>query len=92
MTVADAHGRVYRSMPLGPGNDYAYRAETLGPGATEPDPDSPASSSPEQGSLLLFGLPVGAFLHGRPLQLRVATGQGAPAGVRLALRTSLPTG
>jgi hypothetical protein len=80
MTLADTHGHVYRSVPLGPGNDYAYRPETLGPGGTEPDPEAPASSSPEQGSLILFHLPIGAFLHGRPLELRVGAG-----GVRLAV-------
>ena len=80
MTLADTHGHVYRSVPLGPGNDYAYRPETLGPGDTEPDPESPASSSPEQGSLVLFHLPLGAFLHGRPLELRVGA-----VGVRLAV-------
>jgi len=80
MTLADARGHAYGSVPLGPGNDYAYRPETLGPGGTEPDPESPASSTPEQGSLVLFRVPLAAFLHGRPLELRVG-----PGGVRLAV-------
>jgi hypothetical protein len=79
MTLADRRGHVYRSVALGPGNDYAYRPQTLGPGDTEPDPESPASSSPEQGSLVLFHIPLVAFLHGRPLELRVG-----PGGIRLA--------
>jgi hypothetical protein len=79
MTLADTRGHVYRSVALGPGNDYAYRPQTLGPGDTEPDPESPASSSPEQGSLVLFHIPLVAFLHGRPLELRVG-----PGGIRLA--------
>ena len=90
MTLADADGHAYPPVAVGPANDYAYRPETLVAGGTEPDPDSPASSSPEQGSLVLFHLPLDAFLHGRPLELRIVAGERRPAGVRLALTASLP--
>jgi hypothetical protein len=82
ITVADAFNHDFRPVGVAPGNDYAYRPETLAPGDAEPSPDSPAADAPEQGSLLLFHLPVEYFLADRPLELRIAE-HGQLASVQL---------
>ena len=82
ITVADTGDHVFRPVPLPTENDYAYRPATLAPGDSEPGPDSPAASAPEQGSLLLFRLPLNCFMENRPLELRVAD-HGRLASVQL---------
>lgn len=71
IVVADDLGRTFAPVALPVGNLYAYRPMTLPPGGTEPAPASPAATSPEQGSLLLFRIPLESFLANRPLELRV---------------------
>jgi hypothetical protein len=82
ITVADTADHVFRPVRLGDGNAFAYRPTTLAAGAAEPDPGSAAGSSPEQGALLLFHLPLRYFMGNRPLELRIA-GHGGPASVQL---------
>ncbi|HEX8083054.1 MAG TPA: hypothetical protein VF529_02125 [Solirubrobacteraceae bacterium] len=80
--VADGLGHTFRPAPLPARNLFAYRPVTLAPGAAEPSPASPAASSPEQGSLLLFRLPLQDFLANRPLELRLRAA-GRLASVQL---------
>jgi hypothetical protein len=84
ITVADTFNHVFRPVPLPPDNAYAYRPATLASGDSEPGPNSPAASSSEQGSLLLFHVPLGYFMDNRPLELRVADA-GQLASVQLDL-------
>ena len=72
ITVADTDNHVFRPVALPGGNDSAYRAEPLAPGDTEPNADSPAGTSPEQGSVLIFHVPLDYFTSNRPLELRIA--------------------
>lgn len=82
ITVADTVDHVFRPVRLPSENAYAYRPATLAPGDSEPAPDAPAASSPEQGSLLLFHLPLDYFIGNRPLELRVSD-HGQLASVQL---------
>jgi hypothetical protein len=82
ITVADTVDHAFRPVRLPPENDYAYRPATLAPGDSEPAPESPAASSPEEGSLLLFHLPLDYFMENRPLELRVSD-HGQVASVQL---------
>ena len=51
-------------------NPYAWTAQSLPPGGTEPGPDTTASFGPTQGSLLLFKLPASVY-DDRPLTLEI---------------------
>ena len=82
ITLADSFDHVFRPVPLGADNTYAYRPTTLAAGDSEPGPSSPAAYSPEQGSLLLFDVPLTYFMSNRPLELRVS-GHGRFASVQL---------
>jgi hypothetical protein len=82
ITVADTVDRVFHPVRLPPENDYAYRPATLAPGESEPAPESPGASSPEEGSLLLFHLPLDYFMENRPLELRISD-HGQLASVQL---------
>lgn len=71
VAVADASNRVLRAVPPGRGNAYAYRPAILGPHAALPPPESPASLSPEQGSVLLFEVPLQDVRVRSALELRL---------------------
>lgn len=71
IVVADSLGHVFQPVALPRANAYAYRPATLPPGGSDPGPGSAAASSPEQGSLLLFRVPLADFLSNRPLELRL---------------------
>ncbi len=51
-------------------NPYAWTAQSLAPGDTEPAPGTTASFGPTQGSLLLFKLPTSVY-DNRPLTLEI---------------------
>jgi hypothetical protein len=82
VSLADDFDHVFRPVRLPGVNDYAYRPVLLAPGETEPTPDSPAASAPEQGSLLLFHLPMSYCMSNRPLELRIRD-HGTLASVQL---------
>lgn len=62
--------------PVQASNPYAWKAQTLAPGDTEPTPDSTAYLGPTQGGLVLFKLPTSVYAN-RPLTLTIQ-GAGGP--------------
>jgi hypothetical protein len=69
--IVDTQGHHYYPMQLTSSlNQYAWTAQTLAPGATEPAPDTTASFGPTQGGLLLFKLNISAY-DNRPLTLEI---------------------
>jgi hypothetical protein len=66
--IEDNQGNEYRPLPVEPDNVFAYRARPVEPGGCIPAAGSLASSSPTNGALLIFELPLQA-LENRPLQL-----------------------
>lgn len=69
--IVDTQHHHYQPVALNPGiNSYAWTAQSLAPGATEPAPDTAASFGPTQGSLLLFKLPLSVY-DDRPLTLEI---------------------
>jgi hypothetical protein len=69
--IVDTEGTHYYPLTVNPQlNDYAWTAQSLAPGATQPAPDTPASWGPTQGELLLFKLP-NAVYDNRPLTLEI---------------------
>ena len=71
IVVADSLGHTFRPVSVARDNAYAYRPAVLAPGATLPAATSVAATSPEQGSVLLFRVPLANFLSNRPLELRI---------------------
>lgn len=69
--IVDTQGKHYYPVALNPGiNSYAWRAQSLAPGGTEPGPDTTASFGPTQGALLLFKVDNSVF-DNRPLTLEI---------------------
>jgi hypothetical protein len=69
--IVDTEGNHYYPVPVNPSvNPYAWTAQSLPPGGTEPAPDTAASFGPTQGSLLLFRLPTTVY-DNRPLTLQI---------------------
>jgi hypothetical protein len=74
--IIDTTGRHYYPLPLNRTlNPYAWMAQTLSPGATEPTPGSTAFYGPTQGRLLLFKLSEGVYSN-RPLTLEIRSPGG----------------
>jgi hypothetical protein len=73
-TLEDTQRNVYRPVPLGDDNVFAYRATTLQPTQILPGGDSPAAESTIQGSLLLFRV-KDADLQNRPLTFKITNPQ-----------------
>ena len=72
--IVDTEGNKYYPIPISPSlNPYAWTAQTLAPGATEPGPDTAASFGPTQGALLLFKLNTSVY-DNRPLTLEIRGG------------------
>ena len=84
--IVDTQGTRYYPVALSPSaNPYAWTAEQLAPGATDPLPDTTASFGPTQGGLLLFKLNNSVY-DNRPLQLEIyPAGGGKPVAVSLDL-------
>lgn len=72
-TITDTLDDTFRPVPLGSDNVFAYRAQTLQPGALLPNPDSAAGEGPVNGSLVLFKLKT-SDLQNRPLILHINEG------------------
>jgi hypothetical protein len=67
--IVDTEGNHYYPIALNPAaNPYAWTAQSLPPGGTEPAADTTASFGPTQGGLLLFKLPATVY-DNRPLTL-----------------------
>ena len=69
--IVDTQGNHYYPVHVNPSvNQYAWTAQSLGPGAVEPGPDTTASFGPTQGALLLFRLNTTVY-DNRPLTLEI---------------------
>jgi hypothetical protein len=69
--IVDTEGTHYYPIAVNPSlNGYAWTAQSLAPGDTEPAPDTMASFGPTGGSLLLFKLPLTVY-DNRPLTLEI---------------------
>ena len=69
--IVDTQGSKYYPVAVNPSvNLYAWTAHRLGPGDTEPGPDTTASFGPTQGGLLLFKLNTSVY-DNRPLMLEI---------------------
>jgi hypothetical protein len=69
--IVDTQGKHYYPIALNQSlNPYAWTAQSLSPGGTEPALDTPASVGPTQGSLLLFKLDNSVY-DNRPLTLEI---------------------
>jgi len=71
-TITDTEGNKFRPLSLGPDNVFAYRPGNVSGHGLIPTPDSPASESTIQGSLLLFKIPT-RNLENRPLELSIVS-------------------
>jgi hypothetical protein len=78
--IVDTQENVYHPIPID--NPYAYKPEPVGPKGLIPEPDSVASETTIQGSLLLFKLKT-ATLQNRPLEFRFKRGSGTTGVVDL---------
>jgi hypothetical protein len=69
--IVDTLGNTYAPVKVNPAvNPYAWTAQSLPPGETEPAPDTTASFGPTQGGLVLFKLPTSVY-DNRPLTLQI---------------------
>ncbi len=84
--IVDTQGNTYYPLALNPlTNQLAWRQMRLGPQATQPQVDSPASNDPAQGSELLFKLNDSIYAN-RPLTLEIhVPGQAEPSTISLDL-------
>jgi hypothetical protein len=78
--IIDTQENVYRPVPLD--NPFAYKPDPIGPQSLVPRPDSVASTTTVQGSLLLFKVKT-ASLQNRPLEFRFRGGEGTEGVVNL---------
>jgi hypothetical protein len=70
-TVTDTQGQVYRPVPVGSVNPFAYRQRNVQRDDQIPRLGSVAYYAPSGGSMLLFKVKVASF-DNRPLTLRIA--------------------
>lgn len=69
--IQDTEGNIYYPLSLNPVlNPFAWQAQSLAPGATQPTPGTIASFGPAGGGLLLFKLPTTVY-DNRPLTLQI---------------------
>jgi hypothetical protein len=74
--IVDTRGDHYYPVALNRTvNPFAWSAQTLPPGATEPGADTVASDGPTQGGLLLFKLNESVYSD-RPLMLEIRSPSG----------------
>ena len=78
--IIDTQETVYRPVPLD--NPFAYKPDPIGPHSLIPRPDSVASTTTVQGSLLLFKVTT-ASLQNRPLEFRFRGTEGTQGVVDL---------
>lgn len=83
--IVDTLGNMYYPVHLNPSlNPYAWTAQTLAPGATQPGPDTPASFGPTQGELLLFKMNESIYAN-RPLTLQIRSPSTGKVWATIAL-------
>ena len=81
--IVDTQENVYRPIPLDTNvNPFAYKPDPVGPKGLIPQPDSAASETTIQGSLLLFKVKTES-LQNRPLEFRFKRGSGTTGVVDL---------
>ena len=81
--IEDTQKNIYRPVPIDTEvNPFAYKAEPIPPKGLIPEPDSVASETSIQGSLLLFKVKVES-LQNRPLEFRFKRGSGTTGVVDL---------
>ena len=69
--IVDTQQDTYYPIRLDPNvNSFAWKPETLQPGAIQPEPDTIAGQGPTQGGLLLFKLNTSVYSN-RPLTLLI---------------------
>jgi hypothetical protein len=78
--IIDTQENVFRPVPLD--NPFAYKADPIGPKSLIPRPDSVASTTTVQGSLLLFKVKTES-LQNRPLEFRFRGQEGTEGVVDL---------
>jgi len=79
-SIVDTQENVYRPVPLD--NPFAYKPDPIGPQSLIPQPDSVASTTTIQGSLLLFKVKTDS-LQNRPLEFRFRGAEGTEGVVDL---------
>jgi hypothetical protein len=81
--IEDTQDNIYRPVPIDTDvNPFAYKAEPIPPKSLIPAPDSVASETTIQGSLLLFKVKTES-LQNRPLEFRFKRGSGTTGIVDL---------
>jgi hypothetical protein len=81
--IVDTQEKVYRPIPIDTNvNPFAYKPDPIPPKGLIPEPDSVASESTIQGSLLLFKVKTES-LQNRPLEFRFKRGSGTEGVVDL---------
>jgi hypothetical protein len=82
-SIVDTQDNVYRPIPLDTNiNQFAYKPDPIAPKDLIPEPDTIASETTIQGSLLLFKLKTES-LQNRPLEFRLKRGSGTTGVVDL---------
>jgi len=75
-SIVDTQGTVYRPVPIGPDNVFAYHAADVPGGDQLPELDTAASNNPSvQGAMLLFKVKYSSF-DNRPLELVIHAPEG----------------
>ena len=81
--IVDTQENVYRPIPLDTGiNPFAYKPDPIAPKSLIPEPDSVASETTIQGSMLLFKIKTES-LQNRPLEFRFKGGSGTTGVIDL---------
>ena len=81
--IEDTQEKIYRPVPIDTNvNPFAYKPDPIPPKGLIPEPDSVASESTIQGSLLLFKVKTES-LQNRPLEFRFKRGSGTTGIVDL---------
>jgi hypothetical protein len=83
--IVDTLGNTYYPVHLNSTlNPYAWSAQTLAPGETQPGPDTPASYGPTQGELVLFKMNESIYSN-RPLTLQIRSPSNGKVWARISL-------
>lgn len=78
-SITDTQDNVYRPVPFGPDNVFAYRGGVIPPGGQLPVLDSAAASNPSvEGALVLFKIKISS-VGNRPLVLHIASPGAQPS-------------
>jgi len=81
--ITDTQENVYRPIPIDTDiNPFAYKPDPIAPKSLIPEPDSVASQTSIQGSMLLFKIKTES-LQNRPLEFRFKGGQGTTGVIDL---------